>query len=115
MQSMKPAMVTQSAAATPVASVEVPASADVCSWSRKNAGNIRALLCSLHTVLWEDSGWQVVGIADLLDKTQIRKVWMRANLLVHPDKVRQSEQAAVAAVIFDALKDAWHTFQACDA
>jgi hypothetical protein len=36
---------------------------------------------------------------------------MKANLLVHPDKVRQrngtDEQVALADMIFDALKDAW--------
>jgi hypothetical protein len=39
---------------------------------------------------------------------------MRANLLVHPDKVRQrnggDEQVAIADMIFDALKEAWGQF-----
>lgn len=46
---------------------------------------------------------------------QVRKAWMKANLLVHPDKVRQrsgdDEQVAIADMIFDALKDAWGQFQ----
>jgi hypothetical protein len=78
-------------------------------------GNIRGLLSSLQTVLWEDSGWKPVGMADLLEGGQIRKVWMKANLLVHPDKVRQragsAEQVARADMIFDVLKDAWNAFQ----
>jgi hypothetical protein len=40
---------------------------------------------------------------------------MKANLLVHPDKVRQragsDEQVAVADMIFDALKEAWGQFK----
>ncbi len=43
------------------------------------------------------------------------QVWMKANLLVHPDKVRQRngspEQVARADMVFDVLKDAWNTFQ----
>jgi hypothetical protein len=51
-------------------------------------GNIRGLLGSLQTVLWEGSGWVPIGVGDLLEPGQIRKAWMKANLLVHPDKVR---------------------------
>ena len=40
---------------------------------------------------------------------------MKANLLVHPDKVRQKngtpEQVAIADMVFDVLKDAWITFK----
>jgi hypothetical protein len=47
-------------------------------------------------------------------RPQVRKAWMRANLLVHPDKVRQrnggDEQVAIADMIFDALKEAWGQF-----
>jgi hypothetical protein len=46
---------------------------------------------------------------------QVRKAWMKANLLVHPDKVRQrnggDEQVAIADMIFDALKEAWGQFR----
>ncbi|KAL6761587.1 DnaJ domain-containing protein [Haematococcus lacustris] len=90
--------------------------ATVDAWRNRNKNNIRGLLSSLHTVLWEGSGWQPVSMADLLDPAHIRKVWMRANLLVHPDKVRQRdgspEQVAIADMVFDALKEAWNGFQA---
>ncbi len=76
---------------------------------------MRGLLGSLQTVLWPDSGWVPVGVGEMLDPGQVRKVWMKANLLVHPDKVRQRngspEQVAIADMIFDALKDAWNAFQ----
>jgi hypothetical protein len=40
---------------------------------------------------------------------------MKANLLVHPDKVRQrngtAEQVAIADMVFDVLKDAWNAFK----
>ena len=41
---------------------------------------------------------------------QVKKVYMKANLLVHPDKVRQRngtpEQIAIADMVFDVLKEA---------
>ena len=50
-----------------------------------------------------------------VDALQVRKAWMKANLLVHPDKVRQrnggDEQVAIADMIFDALKEAWGQFR----
>lgn len=46
---------------------------------------------------------------------QVKKVYMKANLLVHPDKVRQRngtpEQVAIADMVFDVLKDAWNSFR----
>eukprot|EP00775_Hariotina_reticulata_P010949 gene10949-11103_t len=85
------------------------------TWRNKNKGNVRGLLSSLQTVLWEDSGWKPIGMADLLERAQVRKAWMKANLLVHPDKVRQrnggDEQVAIADMIFDALKEAWGQFK----
>jgi hypothetical protein len=42
-------------------------------------------------------------------------MWMKANLIVHPDKVRQKngsdEQVALADMIFDVLKEAWSCFK----
>jgi hypothetical protein len=35
-------------------------------------GNVRGLLGSLQTVLWEDSGWQPINMGDLLDPKQVR-------------------------------------------
>jgi hypothetical protein len=34
-------------------------------------GNVRGLLGSLQTVLWEDSGWKPIGMADLLEPAQV--------------------------------------------
>jgi hypothetical protein len=81
------------------------------AWRARYTGNVRGLLSSMQTVVWPESGWVPVGVGDLLDDAQVRKVWMRANLLVHPDKVHQrggsAEQLAVAGMVFDALKEAW--------
>lgn len=78
--------------------------------------NIRALLATLHTVLWEGSGWTQPGMSDLVESSRVKKAYMKANLVVHPDKVRQKggtlEQIVVADMAFDALKSAWGKFSA---
>ena len=33
--------------------------------------NIRALLSSLHTVLWEGSGWTAPNMSDMLDNHKV--------------------------------------------
>ena len=47
--------------------------------------------------------------------SQVKRVYMKANLLVHPDKVRQRsgtpEQVAIADMVFDVLKEAWGLFK----
>ena len=77
--------------------------------------NIRALLATLHTVLWEGSGWGQPGMTDLVEAARVKKAYMRANLVIHPDKVKQKggtlEQQLVAEMAFDALKTAWGKFQ----
>lgn len=85
------------------------------AWRQKHKGNIRGMLGSLHTVLWEGSGWVLLGMGDLLESGQVKKAYMKANLIVHPDKVRQKhgsdEQVAIADMVFDALKEAWGQFK----
>jgi hypothetical protein len=34
-------------------------------------GNVRGLLGSLQTVLWEDSGWQPINMGELLEPAQV--------------------------------------------
>ncbi len=47
--------------------------------------------------------------------TQVKRAYMKANLLVHPDKVRQrngtADQVAIADMVFDVLKEAWELFR----
>lgn len=49
--------------------------------------NIRALLSTLHTVLWEGSGWNPPQMTDLVETGKVKKQYMKANLIIHPDKV----------------------------
>lgn len=58
--------------------------------------NIRALLSTLHTVLWEGSGWNPPNMTDLVETNKVKKQYMKANLIVHPDKVHLHSLAACA-------------------
>lgn len=50
---------------------------------------------------------------------QVKRWYMKANLVVHPDKVRQKgggvEAVARADMVFDILKAAWGKFEAARA
>ena len=85
------------------------------AWSQGKKDNIRALLSTLHTVLWEGSGWTAPSIADIVEPGKVKKWYMKANLVVHPDKVKQKggtlEHVTTADMVFDVLKAAWGKFE----
>lgn len=66
---------------------------------------IRALLASLHTILWPGTKWKTIGIGDLLDDSKVKRAFHKATLVVHPDKTHElpTEQRFLAKRIFDAL------------
>jgi hypothetical protein len=84
-------------------------------WSTKDGQrkHIRTLLSSLHTILWPNSGWKTVSVADLLDASAIKKSHRRAILVLHPDKLQNatSEQKVIAEHAFDALNQAMERYQ----
>lgn len=53
--------------------------------------NIRALLCSLHTVLWDDAKWHKCEMHQLISAADVKKAYRKACLAVHPDKVITTE------------------------
>ena len=85
------------------------------AWSMKDGQKkgIRTLLSSLHTVLWPNSGWKPVGLADLIDLNAIKKVQRKAMLVVHPDKLQDDasmEHKVIAEHCFDALNTMYDRF-----
>ncbi|KFM23776.1 Auxilin-related protein 2 [Auxenochlorella protothecoides] len=89
------------------------------TWTAGKRDNIRALLSTMHTVLWPDSGWERPSISDMVEDAKVKRWYMKANLVVHPDKVRQKggvvEAVARADMVFDILKAAWGKFEAARA
>lgn len=60
----------------------------ILEWIEGKERNIRALLSTMHTMLWAgETKWKPVGMADLVTPEQVKKVYRKAVLVVHPDKV----------------------------
>ncbi|KAL5559671.1 hypothetical protein UlMin_035882 [Ulmus minor] len=87
---------------------------DIKRWSAGKEGNMRALLSSLQYVLWPECGWEPVSLTDIITSNSVKKVYRKATLCVHPDKVQQKgatlQQKYIAEKVFDVLKEAWNKF-----
>ncbi|XP_034908196.1 auxilin-related protein 1 isoform X3 [Populus alba] len=87
---------------------------EIKRWAAGKEGNLRALLSTLQYVLWPECGWQPVSLTDLITAAAVKKVYRKATLSIHPDKVQQKganlQQKYVAEKVFDLLKEAWNKF-----
>ncbi|GLJ46023.1 hypothetical protein SUGI_0969570 [Cryptomeria japonica] len=88
--------------------------AEIKRWAAGKEGNLRALLSTLQYVLWPEAGWQPVSLTDVITGASVKKVYRKATLCVHPDKVQQKgatiQQKYIAEKVFDLLKEAWNKF-----
>ncbi|KAG9063003.1 hypothetical protein KI688_004603 [Linnemannia hyalina] len=83
-------------------------------WKAGKEDNIRALISSLGSVLWEGVGWKPVGLHELVTPSQVKIKYMRAIGKMHPDKLSGSttiEQRMMANTIFSTLNSAWDAFK----
>ncbi|KAM9858001.1 LOW QUALITY PROTEIN: cyclin-G-associated kinase [Aulostomus maculatus] len=89
-----------------------PLKLQILDWIEGKERNIRALLSTLHTVLWEgETRWKPVGMADLVTPDQVKKYYRKAVLVVHPDKATGKPYEQYAKMIFMELNDAWSEFE----
>ncbi|XP_004432258.1 PREDICTED: cyclin-G-associated kinase [Ceratotherium simum simum] len=89
-----------------------PLKLKLLDWTEGKEKNIRALLSTLHTALWDgESRWTPVGMADLVTPGQVKKQYRRAVLVVHPDKAAGQPYEQYARMIFMELNDAWAEFE----
>ncbi|XP_044299952.1 cyclin-G-associated kinase isoform X3 [Varanus komodoensis] len=89
-----------------------PLKLKILDWIDGKERNIRALLSTLHTVLWEgETKWKQVGMADLVTPEQVKKYYRKAVLVVHPDKATGQPYEQYAKMIFMELNDAWSEFE----
>ncbi|XP_027331955.1 auxilin-related protein 2 isoform X5 [Abrus precatorius] len=90
--------------------------AKIKRWAAGKEGNMRALLSTVQYVLWPECGWQPVSLTDMITSASVKKVYRKATLCIHPDKVQQKgatlEQKYTAEKVFDILKEAWTKFNA---
>jgi len=79
-------------------------------WSEEHGKKkqLRALLGSLHTILWSEANWKPVSIGDILDDSKVKRCFHKASRVVHPDKTGHldAEKRFLAKRIFDALSQA---------
>lgn len=60
----------------------------IVEWTEGKRGNLRALLSSLHMVLWSEANrWQQCEMHQLVTTADVKKAYRKACLAVHPDKV----------------------------
>lgn len=87
---------------------------EIKRWAAGKEGNLRAMLSTLQYVLWPECGWQPVSLTDLITGASVKKIYRKATLCIHPDKVQQKganlQQKYVAEKVFDLLKEAWNKF-----
>lgn len=83
----------------------------ILDWTTRKERNIRALLCSLHTVIWEGCRWSEVGMHQLVSPADVKRMYRKACLAVHPDKLVGTEHEELAKLIFMELNDAWSEFE----
>jgi hypothetical protein len=78
----------------------------------KNGKNIRAMLVSLHEVAPSSSGWVAVKLSDVMQPADVKTVYRKAVLKVHPDKLQGScGEKTLGKFVFDALCGQWKVFQ----
>lgn len=84
------------------------------AWSEEHGKKkqLRALLSSLHTILWDGANWKPVSLGDILDDSKCKRCFFKASRVVHPDKTMDldPEKRFLAKRIFDALSQAKSQF-----
>ncbi|KAG9486304.1 hypothetical protein GDO78_006615 [Eleutherodactylus coqui] len=89
-----------------------PLKLKILDWIEGKERNIRALISTLHTVLWEgETKWKAVNMSELVTPDQVKKYYRKAVLVVHPDKATGQPYEQYAKMIFMELNDAWSEFE----
>ncbi|PYH92233.1 hypothetical protein BO71DRAFT_29065 [Aspergillus ellipticus CBS 707.79] len=88
--------------------------ARLAAWKGGKQDNLRALLGSLDTVLWPESGWKKVNMSELIMPNKVKIQYMKGIAKVHPDKISTTattEQRMIAGAVFGVLNEAWDKFK----
>jgi len=88
-----------------------PDEAKIYDWREGKARNIRSLLTSLHKIIWSDARWTECGMHQLVTSTDVKKMYRKACLAVHPDKQMGTDNENFSKLIFMELNEAWSEFE----
>ena len=82
------------------------------AFNNKEKRNVRTLLSTMHTVVWPECTWKAVGLGDVIESSQVKKVYRKAMLVVHPDRCSgmSGEVRFIAKRIFEAINEAYQEF-----
>lgn len=84
--------------------------ARVAFW--QDGKNLRTMLCSLHEVAPSCSGWTPVKWDDLEEASDVKLVYRKAVLAVHPDKHNdKGGEKILGDLVFKALREQWSIFR----
>jgi len=93
-----------------VSNSQDPIQLKISLWREGKKKNIRALLASLHTITWDGCNWNEVSMSQMITEPQVKKVYRKACLCIHPDKQVGNEHELLAKAIFVELNEAWAAF-----
>lgn len=86
----------------------------ITNWRNGKQDNLRALLGSLETVLWSESGWKKINLSELVLPNKVKIQYMKGIAKVHPDKIpitATTEQRMISSAVFGTLNEAWDKFR----
>jgi cyclin G-associated kinase len=75
--------------------------------------NLRTMLVTLHEVTPSSAGWVQVQLGDVVNPSDVKSVYRKAVLAVHPDKHQagKSGEKLLGHVVFEALREQWEVFR----
>uniref|UniRef100_A0A5K3F440 Cyclin-G-associated kinase n=2 Tax=Mesocestoides corti TaxID=53468 RepID=A0A5K3F440_MESCO len=94
-----------------LAETEDPEAMKIIQWLDGKERNVRALLCTLNSVLWEGVRWEQISMADVMTVKQVKQQYRKAARAVHPDKWMNTQYVNMAKLILVELNDAMAEFE----
>lgn len=94
---------------------QIKAKVDAWAGPKHNRKNLRAMLASFDTILWDSAKekWGKKGLHELVMPDQVKKIHRKAVLVVHPDKVhnQSTEVKLLAEEVQGVLQTALEEFR----
>lgn len=73
--------------------------------------NLRTMLVSLHEVAPSSAGWVPVKLGEVVQPSDVKAVYRKAVLAVHPDKQPTDGARKLGHFVFESLREQWGVFR----